>query len=121
MNNPNYQPLPQQYPQNYSYYYQPHQPWQQPYPLQWQPYPQRQAKTGAAKTALILGIIALALSPIPFLNNASLILGLIGMGFAINGLTGTSKPPAGLGLIFSIAGITVALLFQLAWSNQLYG
>lgn len=81
--------------------------------------PTRKARKGMAITALVLGIVALAGSPIPILNNATIIVGFIGVVFGIIGLFGTHRLMAGFGLAFSIAGIVVGLVLQAQWGKQL--
>ena len=48
--------------------------------------PPPEPKNGLAMPALILGIITLGLSPLPFLNQAGILVGLVGVGLGIAAL-----------------------------------
>ena len=83
--------------------------------------------SGFAITALVLGIVGLSLSPLPIINNASAILGVIGIIFGIIGIVKTRKNKGkkrgkGLaiaGLITSIVTIVIVLSLQSSWSQSL--
>lgn len=79
----------------------------------------RKARAGMAITALILGIIAICGSPIPILNNATIIAGFIGVIFGIIGLFGTRRVMAGIGTALAIGGIVIGLVLQAQWGKQL--
>ncbi|WP_158882089.1 hypothetical protein [Amycolatopsis anabasis] len=81
--------------------------------------PRRRQFHGAAITALVLGIVALCGSPLPILNNATIIAGFIGVVFAAIGLFGARKVMSGFGLALSIAGIAIGLALQAQWSREL--
>jgi archaellum component FlaG (FlaF/FlaG flagellin family) len=83
--------------------------------------------SGLAITSLVLGIVGLSLSPLPIINNASAVLGAIGIIFGIIGIVKTRKNKGekrgkGLaiaGLITSIVTIVIVLSLQSSWSQSL--
>ncbi|WP_156960609.1 hypothetical protein [Amycolatopsis taiwanensis] len=72
-----------------------------------------------AIAALVLGIVALCGSPIPILNNATIIAGAVGVVFAIIGLFGAHKVMSSFGLALAVAGIAIGLALQAYWGRQL--
>jgi hypothetical protein len=93
---------------------------QQPYPTPAAPMPKaKNPRKGMAITALVLGIIALAGSPIPILNNATIICGFIGLVFGIIALFGTHRVMTISGVVMAIAGIAIGLVLQAQWGRQL--
>lgn len=76
-------------------------------------------RRGVAITALVLGIVAIAGSPLPILNNATIICGFIGIPFGIIGLLGVKKTTAAVGLVLSIGGVVFGLLMQKHWGDEL--
>jgi hypothetical protein len=86
----------------------------------WSPQPvKRVSKRGVAITALVLGLVALCLCPIPILNNVGVIAGFLGAIFGIVGLFGTSKATAAVGLACAVGGVVFSLMFQAQWSAEL--
>jgi hypothetical protein len=83
------------------------------------PVSRRKPRTGAAISALVLGIVALCGSPIPILNNATIIAGFIAIPFGIVALFGLKRGTAITGLILAVAGIVVGLILQAQWTKQL--
>lgn len=79
----------------------------------------RSAKKGVAITAVVLGIVALAGSPMPIVNNATIIAGFIGVVFGIVGLFGLHRVMAGAGVVLTIAGIAIGLALQAQWAAEL--
>lgn len=80
---------------------------------------QRKARTGAAITTLVLGIVAICGSPIPILNNATIIAGFIAIPFGIVALFGLKRGTAITGLILAVAGIVIGLILQAQWGKAL--
>lgn len=72
-----------------------------------------------AITGLVLGLVSLAGSPIPILNNVTIICGVVGVVFAAIGLFGTHKVMSAFGLVTAIAGIAIGIALQIQWSHQL--
>ena len=73
-----------------------------------------------AIASLILGILALGGSFIPFINNASIIFGIIGAIFAIISLIKKkSKGMAIAGLILSVLAVIISFSLQDEWSKNL--
>jgi hypothetical protein len=86
------------------------------YPMPGQPPPPQ--KKGLAITALVLSIVALVLCLIPVINNFAIVLGLVGLGFAIAALVIASKRQQKKGmaiaaLIMSVVAIIGAIVSQL--------
>lgn len=79
----------------------------------------RKELRGVAITALVLGIVAIAGSPLPILNNATIIAGIIGIPFGIIGLFGIKKVTAAVGLVLAIGGVVIGLMLQQKWSDDL--
>lgn len=79
----------------------------------------KKARKGMAITALVLGIIALAGSPIPILNNATIICGVIGVVFGAIGLMGRHLIMAMSGLVLAVSGIVIGVVLQIQWGKQL--
>ena len=76
-------------------------------------------KNGFCVTALVLGIIAIATSFVPIINNLSFILGLIGLVFAIIALK--QKAPKGktvTGLVLCVLSMVITLAVQSSISKQ---
>lgn len=79
-------------------------------------------KSAMAITSLVLGIVALASSPLPIVNNASALVGALGAIFGVVGLVGTirgKKSGKGLaiaGLALSVVAIAVVLATQSLYS-----
>lgn len=77
---------------------------------------ERQQKNGLGLTALILGIIGLSLSFIPFVNYVSVVLGVIGFLLAVVGFVrirrgGANNPVVTtLGGLASVAAVVVAFI-----------
>lgn len=84
-----------------------------------QPARSKKARKGAAVASLVLGIIALAGSPIPILNNATIICGIIGAVFGIIALFGRHLTMGMFGLVMSIAGIVIGIALQIKWAHDL--
>ncbi|MFZ3417197.1 DUF4190 domain-containing protein [Arthrobacter sp. 3Tela_A] len=72
------------------------------------PAPPAKPGKGLAVTALVLGIVALALCWVPVLNNVFLFVGLAGLGFGIAALVVASKRRAPKGM--PIAGLILSVL-----------
>lgn len=69
----------------------------------------QKGKSAASIVALVLGIIALATSFLPIINNLSFVLALVGAVFAVIGLVGVLRGKKG-GRGFSIAAVIVNVL-----------
>lgn len=79
----------------------------------------RKPRKGLAVTALVLGIVAICGSPIPILNNATIVAGVIGVVFATIALFGTHRVMASFGGVLAIAGIVIGIVLQVQWSHAL--
>lgn len=81
----------------------------------------QQSKSALVIVGLVVGIVALATSLIPFVNNMSFVLGLVGLVVAIVGLVGVMRGKhSGKGLAIASTVINVlALVFVLA-SQSVY-
>ncbi len=84
-----------------------------------QPAKTKKTRRGAAITALVLGIIAACGSPIPILNNATIICGVIGVVFGVIALFGRHLTMGMFGLVLSVAGIVIGIALQVYWGRQL--
>ena len=72
-----------------------------------------QKKSGLATAALVLGIVGISLSFIPFIGVASLVLGVLGIVFGIIALRrNLSLPKSIVGLSLASIGLVIALLIQ---------
>lgn len=95
----------------------------QPYPTpaaETMPAPKkRKPRKGMAVAALVLGVVALAGSPLPILNNATIVCGFIGVVFGVIGLFGRHRIMTISGLVLAVAGITIGLVLQAQWGRQL--
>jgi hypothetical protein len=80
---------------------------------------ERKERRGVAITALVLGLVSIAGSPLPILNNATIIAGIIGVPFGIIGLFGVKKTTAAVGLVLAIGGVVIGLMLQQKWSDDL--
>lgn len=79
-----------------------------------------QKKSSFAKPGLILGIIAISLSFIPIINNASFFLGVLAVIFGIISLI--SKAPKGkpvAAIILGVLSVVITLSLQSSWSKSL--
>ncbi|MBF4993331.1 DUF4190 domain-containing protein [Arthrobacter gandavensis] len=88
------------------------------------PAPPARPGKGLAVTALVLGIVALALCWVPVLNNVFLFVGLAGLGFGIAALVTAAKrrAPKGMpiaGLILSVLSIIGVFATQAVYSAAL--
>lgn len=81
--------------------------------------PTRKARKGMAITALVLGIVAFCGSPVPILNNATIVCGFIGLVFGGIAVFGRHWVMAIVGLVLAVAGIAAGLILQAQWSKQL--
>ncbi|GAA1944292.1 hypothetical protein [Amycolatopsis minnesotensis] len=73
---------------------------------------------GLAVTALVLGIISASGSPIPILNNVTVVAGFIGIVFGVAGLFGAHRVMSAAGLVLAIAGVVVGLVLQAQWNER---
>ena len=75
-------------------------------------------KSGLAVACLVLGIIGLALSLIPIINNAAFIFALIGLVLGIIGLIKKNKKGLAIaGIILCVLAMAVTLIMQKATSD----
>lgn len=75
---------------------------------------------GFATAGLVLGIVAMCLSFIPILNNASFFLGIIGVILAIVALVKNGKSgKAVAGLVLCILSVVITLSLQSLWSSAI--
>ena len=81
--------------------------------------PSRKVRNGPAITALVLGIVAICGSPIPILNNATIIAGVIALPFGIVALFGLKRGTAITGLSLAVAGIVIGIILQVQWGREL--
>lgn len=83
---------------------------------------QQPSKSAAAIVALVLGVVALATSFLPIINNLSFIIGLVGLIFSIVGVVGTlrgkrsGKPLAIASLVVNALALVIVLATQSAYS-----
>ncbi len=88
-----------------------------PTPIPAQPQPSQQT-SGLAVAGLVLGIVAVATSFVPIVNNVSFFLGVIGLALAIAGnvsIKKSGKKGQGIaiaGIVLSIISIVIVLLMQ---------
>jgi hypothetical protein len=80
---------------------------------------QRKPRYGFAIAALVLGIVAACGSPVPILNNATIIAGFIGVVFAILALFGTHYVMASIGLFLALLGVVVGIALQVHWGHEI--
>lgn len=74
---------------------------------------------GLAITALVLGIISAAGSPIPILNIVTVFAGYAGIAFGVAGLFGAHRVMSAAGMLLAIAGVVAGLIVQAHWSERL--
>lgn len=82
-----------------------------------------QTRSGLAIAGMVIGIVSLACSPIPIVNNVVFFVAIVGLVLSIIGLRGVAKNPARKGKGIAIAGIilsAVAIVLVLA-TQMLYG
>jgi len=83
-------------------------------------YPQAQPSNGIGITAGVLGIVAVLLMWIPFVNYLAIILGILAIIFGIigigraNRMGGAGKGMAITGLVCGIVALAISLLFAIA-------
>lgn len=83
---------------------------------------QQAPRSIAAIVALVLGVIALISSWVPFINNVSFVFALVGVVFAVVGLVGTlrgKKSGRGLAIastVVNVAAVAIVLATQSAYS-----
>jgi hypothetical protein len=86
-------------------------------------YPVRQPKpsrfAGVAWTSLMLGIVGCCLIPIPILNNAGAIAGLVGVVLGIVGCCGTKGWVGAFGAVLSGLAVVGTLVIQKQWADDL--
>lgn len=81
--------------------------------------------SAAAIVGLVLGILAIATSWIPIVNNLSGILAMIGLVFSIAGVVGTVRGTKGgkglaiAALVVNVLSLVIVLGLQSAWSAAL--
>ena len=81
--------------------------------------------TVAGIVSLVLGILAIASSWVPILNNASFLLGILGLVFGIVGIVGVCRNKkkgmgfAVAGIVLAVVSVVVVLVTQAAYSNAL--
>lgn len=78
------------------------------------------SSNGWAVAALVLGIITLALSPVPILNQAGILVGIVGVGIGIAALViglrcRARHIMAGVGLGLSVVGLVASFAFTAAY------
>jgi hypothetical protein len=78
-------------------------------------------KTGLVTAGMVLGIIAIATSFIPIINNASIIMGILALVFGIVGFAKKTpaKAKAVTGVVLGALSLIIALSLQASWSNSL--
>lgn len=77
-------------------------------------------KNGLAKIAFVLSIIGICLSFIPILNNASFVLGVLAIIFAIVALAKKmSKGKAIAALVMGVLSVVITLSLQSSWSDAI--
>lgn len=77
------------------------------------------SREGAAKVAIVLGLVCLILSPIPILNNAGIIAGIIAVPTAIYAAFGIKRSTAIIAGGIAVLGLVISLSLQAHWSHQL--
>lgn len=80
----------------------------------------KQKSNGWAIAAFVIGIVAIALSFIPIVNNASFFLGAFAVIFGIIGVVKKApKVLAIIALVLGVASIVITLSLQSSWSKSL--
>lgn len=83
---------------------------------------EKKPRSGMAVTSLVLGIVALVTSVLPFINNLSFVMAILGLIFGIVGMVGIAKGKkdgkglAIAGIILSVIACIVVLAAQATWS-----
>lgn len=97
-------------------------PYQQaPVPQQPQQQPQPQGKSGLAIAALVLGIVAVATSFMPIINNASFFIALVGLILGIIGIVQTRKgKKSGSGIAIASVVLNVVACIAVLASQAYY-
>lgn len=95
-----------------------------PYSGPFAPAPAPTPKNGLATAALILGIVTVGLSPLPILNQAGILVGVVGVGLGIAGvIVGLRRRVrvvmSSIGLGLSILGIVAACAFTQSFVNSI--
>lgn len=103
------------------YYYGPHGPQSGPWGL---PQSVQQPTNSLAMPALILGIVTLALSPLPILNQAGILVGFVGAGLGVAALIiglrrRVKRVMASIALGLSVLGMVAAFAFTQSFVNSL--
>lgn len=76
-------------------------------PVQSQPTARKVKGKGIAVTALVLGILALVFSWIPFVNIVGIIVGFIGIVFGLVGLFVSRRIMSAIGAVLALAGVVI--------------
>ncbi len=79
---------------------------------------QRPQMTGLSITALVLGSVALALSPIPILNNAGAICGILAIIMGLVAAARSRRWMPVFGILLGTAGFIVTLALQAQWARE---
>lgn len=85
-------------------------------PTQSKPRPQM---TGLSVTALVLGCVALALSPIPILNNAGAICGVLAIIMGLIAAARARRWMPVFGILLGVTGFIITLALQAQWAREL--
>lgn len=83
------------------------------------PWKTRPQMTGLSVTALVLGSVALALSPIPILNNAGAICGLLAITMGLVAVIRARRWMPVFGIALGAIGLIVTLALQAQWAREL--
>lgn len=79
----------------------------------------RPQMTGLSITALVLGSVALALSPVPFLNNAGAICGILAIIMGLVAVFRSWRWMPVFGILLGTIGFIITLVLQAQWAREL--
>ncbi|MCL1929645.1 hypothetical protein FWF93_00690 [Candidatus Saccharibacteria bacterium] len=80
---------------------------------------EKSKKSGLVTAGFVLGIVAIATSFIPIINNASIVLGALAAIFGVVGLVKRAGAKAVVTLILGVISVAIAISMQISLSNSL--
>ncbi|MGB3443969.1 MAG: hypothetical protein WBA97_34975 [Actinophytocola sp.] len=79
----------------------------------------RPLMTGFSVTALVLGCVALAFSPVPIVNNLGFFCGVLGIIFGLIATIRARRWMPVFGIATATLGIVITLVLQAKWAREL--